>query len=246
MSDRKKNSKHEEKGKESFSRRKKGEKADEGFDDSIDWDSIPVDIENLRFARDKPTKEGSHKWWINWSDKAFQPPFPGSTDFLTIESFLNEGNQEIINALKKWVQMNNELLELIEKAVGGKEISRMAFQDQQCFVDYVEMKIIEVLKKVKNLPLKVLNDEMLEMLFGEKDNDNIDGRVYFWVSQAVHLVKHIARCTEFYLMYTPHLDLRNFEVTTFWKEYSGEAQPYGKNPEIVDYSMNLTFDDDDD
>ena len=239
MSEKKKQVKGQEEEKACLSKKQKGEKKDDGFDESLDWAAIADDVENIRFSRDKATKEGTHKWWIGWSDKAFQPPYPGSTDFLTLKSFVKDSNDEMIRALKKWVSMNNDLLELIEKAVGGKEVSGMAFQDQQCFVDYIEMRIIDILKKVTNIPLRVLSDEMLEMLFVEKIPEEKGERLFFWSNQAVHLVKNIGRCTQFTLFYTPHLDKRNFEITTFWKEFEGDALPYGKNPEIDDYCMNL-------
>ena len=213
------------------------------LDDSIDWSLVPDNVDSLKYARDKVTDEFTHKWMIGWSDKAFEPPFPGYSEFLTLRTFVQAANSEVVGALKKWVEHNYDLLDKIEKAVGGEEISKLAFHNQKAFVDYIDTRIINAMKNVNNMPLSVLNDEMLRMLILDR-NGREKGPIFCpRTNQAVILVRNMAKGRAFTLRYTPFLDKRNFAITTYWGDYDDEAFAFGKG-EVFDYSPNLSQEND--
>ena len=218
--------------------------SDTDDESGIDWTKIPHDGENLRFRRDISTDEYTHKWMSKWRKDAFQPPFTGCTDFLTLGSFVETANNEVIGAMKVWVEQNLILFDKIEKAVGGREISRMAFVDQRLYANYIGKTIVGWMKTVKNIPIRVLNDEMLLMLLMDPPDDEKHKKTY-WLSQTVNLVKNMARSKVFKLRFVPFQDKRNFEIATMWPEYEDQARPYGKL-EVWDYGNDDGFNNHDD
>ena len=215
-------------------------KSESYFDSEIDWEKIPYGIEHEKYRRNKSTVECTHTWMSKWRKDAFVPPFSGYTDFLTLGSFVEAANKEVIGALKVWIDKHLELLDNIEYGVGGKEISRMAFEDQRSFVDYIETKVITWLKTITNMPIRVLNEDMLLVLLSDHPTDERK-KSSLWLTQTVHLVKNIARSRVFKLKFVPFLDKRNFEITTVWPEYEDQAQSYGKL-EVWDYTNEADFD----
>lgn len=208
----------------------------DGHHYTIEASSIP---DENRFSGHLSTKESTHHWMKGWNKNAFVPSFAGErfTDFLTLESFVKEANREVVDAIEIWAKKTKELLHTIEDAVGGRLISSLAFHAQTNFAEYVENKVVPTLKRLRNIPIQILNDRMLEnMLIDPAGNLEIERRDWT-MKQAVHLVGSIARATTFELLFVPFQSKRNFEIYTQYPEHE-DGLPYGKEYDVHDYSNN--------
>ncbi len=190
-----------------------------------------------RFSGHLSTKEYTHHWMKGWNKNAFVPSFTGEgfTDFLTLESFVKEANREVVDAIEFWVKKSQELLHVIEDAVGGRLISSLAFHAQRNFAKYVENKVVPILKSVRNIPFQILNDGMLQNMLLDPAGNLDEERRNWTMKQAVHLVGSIARATKFELLFVPFQSKQNFEIYTMYPGH-GDGLPYGKEYEVHDYS----------